>query len=70
MHYWVRSGKRTLNHHVEFCLGMPDVHWVAKHGGGGRDHNAITANVSDVHWVGGTPLQAWYDVEELLDGWD
>lgn len=68
MHYWVRQGTRTVNHHVEFCLSTPDAHGNAKHAGGGRSHNAITASVSDVKWGASGPLQAWYDIDDLLDG--
>jgi hypothetical protein len=70
MHYWYRVGKVTSHHHVEFLLSELDPHNQGTHAGGGRDKNAITASIGDVYWVGGTPLQAWYDVDELLDGWE
>ncbi len=68
MHYWTREGAKTLNHHVEFCLSAPDANWNAKHAGGGRSKNAISASVSDVRWGATGPLQAWYDIDELLNG--
>jgi len=70
LHYWVRQGTKTVNHHVEFCLETPTATWIARHAGGGRPKNAITDGVSDIRWNASRPLQAWYDPDELMNGRD
>jgi len=67
MHYWLRDGKGTKSHHVEFCLEYPGVVWIADHAGGGRPENLIGLGHCDIRWNAGRPLQCWYDPDELLE---
>lgn len=67
MHYWLRDGKVTKSHHVEFCLELPDIAWHAPHAGGGRPNNEIGQGNGDIRWNAGRPLQCWYDPVSLLE---
>lgn len=66
MHYWLRDGKQTKSHHVEFCISECDLMWHAAHAGGGRPQNEIGQGNGDVRWNAGRPLQCWYDPSALL----
>lgn len=66
LHYWLRDGKLTKSHHVEFCLSEPTIAWHAQHAGGGRPNNEIGQGEGDIRWNAGRPLQCWYDPAELL----
>lgn len=68
MHYY-NAGDN--DDHVEFCLSdVTELHgtlWLAHHGGGGRADCGIGIGHSDIKWSSGRPLQAWFDLEALID---
>lgn len=66
MHY--HSRRPSNDDHVEFCLGPVDSHYFADHGGGGRAKCGVDVSNSNVYWNLGRPLQAWYDLEALVNG--